>query len=39
MTFQRMIVGLLILAIAGLAGAFYINWKNDNPTADAESFC
>ncbi len=27
MTFQRIIVGLLILVIAGLAGAFYINWK------------
>jgi hypothetical protein len=27
MTFQRTIVGLLILAIAGLAAAFYIDWK------------
>jgi hypothetical protein len=27
MTFQRTVVGLLILAIAGLAGSFYINWK------------
>src|SRR5664279_4467352 len=27
MTFQRTIVGLLILTIAGLAGAFYIEWK------------
>jgi hypothetical protein len=27
MTFQRTIVGLLILVIAGLVGAFYINWK------------
>jgi hypothetical protein len=27
MTFQRTIVGLLILVIAGLAGAFYVNWK------------
>ena len=27
MTFQRTIVGLLILTIAGLAGAFYINWR------------
>jgi hypothetical protein len=27
MTFQRIIVGLLVLAIAGLAGAFYIDWK------------
>jgi hypothetical protein len=27
MTLQRTIVGLLILTIAGLAGAFYIDWK------------
>jgi hypothetical protein len=27
MTFQRIILGLLILTIAGLAGAFYIDWK------------
>jgi hypothetical protein len=27
MTFQRTILGLLILTIAGLAGAFYVNWK------------
>jgi hypothetical protein len=27
MTLQRTIVGLLILTIAGLAGAFYIDWN------------
>lgn len=27
MTFQRIIVGLLILVIAGLAGAIYMNWR------------
>jgi hypothetical protein len=27
MTFQRIIVGLLVLVIGGLAGAFYIDWK------------
>ena len=27
MTFQRTIVGLLILTIAGLVGSFYMNWK------------
>jgi hypothetical protein len=27
MTFQRTIVGLLILTIVGLAGAFYMNWR------------
>jgi hypothetical protein len=27
MTFQRTIIGFLILVIAGLAGAFYAEWK------------
>jgi hypothetical protein len=27
MTFQRTVAGLLILVIAGLAAAFYIDWK------------
>jgi hypothetical protein len=27
MNFQRTIVGLVILTIAGLAGAFYMNWR------------
>jgi hypothetical protein len=27
MTFQRAVIGLLVLIIAGLAGAFYIEWK------------
>jgi hypothetical protein len=27
MTFQRIIVGLLILTIAGLAGSFSLNWR------------
>ena len=27
MIFQRTVVGLLILIIAGLAGAFFIEWK------------
>jgi hypothetical protein len=27
MTFQRAVVALLVLAIAGLAGSFYANWK------------
>ncbi len=27
MTFQRIVVGLLILTIAGLAGSFYIDWR------------
>ena len=27
MTFQRTIIALLILTVAGLAGTFYIDWK------------
>jgi hypothetical protein len=27
MTFQRCVVGLLILIVAALAGSFYMNWK------------
>src|ERR1700689_4557425 len=27
MTFQGSIFGLLVLVLAGLAGAFYVNWK------------
>jgi hypothetical protein len=27
MTFQRIVVGLLVLMFAGLAGAFYIDWR------------
>jgi hypothetical protein len=27
MNFQRIVIGLLVLIIAGLAGAFYMNWR------------
>ncbi len=27
MNFQKIVVGLLVLTIAGLVGAFYIDWK------------
>src|ERR1700682_4571134 len=27
MNFQRIVIGLLVLTIAGLAGAFYWNWR------------
>ena len=27
MTFQRIMIGLLILTMAGLAGSFYLNWR------------
>jgi hypothetical protein len=27
MTFQKIMIGILVLLAAGLAGAFYMNWK------------
>ena len=27
MNFQRITIGLIVLLVAGLAGAFYMNWK------------
>jgi hypothetical protein len=27
MSFQRVVIGLLVLLVAGLAGSFYMNWK------------
>ena len=27
MTFQRVVIALLVMIVAGLAGAFYIEWK------------
>src|ERR1700728_1182513 len=38
MTFLRIIVGLLILVIAGLAGAFYLNWKTATPLRTMKAF-
>lgn len=38
MTFQRIIFGLLILTIAGLAGAFYMNWKTLNQLRTMKAF-
>ena len=38
MTFQRTIVGLLILVIVGLAGAFYLNWKTTNQLRTMKAF-
>ena len=38
MTFQRIIVGLLILAVAGLAGAFYMNWKTATQLRTMKAF-
>src|ERR1700682_3731060 len=38
MTFQRNIVGLLILVLVGLAGAFYINWKTTTQLRTLKAF-
>ena len=38
MTFQRTIVGLLILAVAGLAAALYIDWKLTNQLRTVKAF-
>jgi hypothetical protein len=38
MTFQRTIIGLLILLIAGLAGSFYINWRTLNQLRTMKAF-
>jgi hypothetical protein len=38
MTFQRVIAGLLILTIAGLAGSFYLNWRMANQLQTMKAF-
>ena len=38
MTLQRTMVGLLILTIAGLAGAFYMNWRTLNQLRTVKAF-
>jgi uncharacterized membrane protein YraQ (UPF0718 family) len=38
MTFQRIIAGLLILIIAGLAGSFYLNWRMANQLQTMKAF-
>ena len=38
MTFQRIIVGLLILTIAGLAASFYMNWKTNAQLQTMKAF-
>jgi len=38
MTFQRIVVGLLILTIAGVAGAFYMNWKTATQLRTVKAF-
>jgi hypothetical protein len=38
MTFQRIVIGLLILTIAGLAGSFYLHWKINNQLQTVKAF-
>jgi hypothetical protein len=38
MTFQRTVIALLILTIAGLAGAFYMNWRTLNQFRTVKAF-
>jgi hypothetical protein len=38
MTFQRIITGLLALTIAGLAGAFYLNWRTTTQLRTLKAF-
>ena len=38
MTFQRIIVGLLILTIAGLAASFYMHWKTNTQLQTMKAF-
>ena len=38
MTFQRIIASLLALTIAGLAGAFYMNWRTTTQLRTLKAF-
>jgi hypothetical protein len=38
MTFQKVIAGLLALTIAGLVGAFYLNWKTTTQLRTLKAF-
>jgi hypothetical protein len=38
MTFQRTVAGLLILLIAGLAAAFFLNWKTATQLRTLKAF-
>jgi hypothetical protein len=38
LTFQRIILGLLILTIAGLAASFYVNWKMATQLRSVKAF-
>ena len=38
MTFQRTVAGILLLLIAALAGAFYMNWKTQGQLRTVKAF-
>ncbi|HTD66876.1 MAG TPA: hypothetical protein VK846_10150 [Candidatus Limnocylindria bacterium] len=38
MTFQRIIIGLLVLIIAGLGAAFYVEWKTATELHTVKAF-
>jgi hypothetical protein len=38
MNFQRTVIGLLFLTIAGLAGAFYMNWRTFTQLRTVKAF-
>jgi hypothetical protein len=38
MTLQRIVVGVLVLLIAGLAGAFYMNWRTFTQLRTVKAF-
>lgn len=38
MTFQRIVAGVLLLLVAALAGAFYMNWKTQGQLRTVKAF-
>lgn|ERR1700736_2867933 len=38
MTLQRTMIGLLVLAIAGVAAAFYMNWRTQTQLRSVKAF-
>jgi hypothetical protein len=38
MTFQRTVIGLLLLLVAGLAASFYVNWKTSTRLRTVQAF-
>jgi hypothetical protein len=38
MTFQRIVAGILLLLIAALAGAFYMNWRTQGQLRTVKAF-